>query len=324
MEDSHTLEPHLRDEPDCSFAAVYDGHGGDAIAYYAGREIPDKLMATAQWEEYKALEDKTVDAAAVKIGEALRQAFLDFDEAQRARPDIRSGEDQSGATAIACIITPTFIVVANAGDSRGILAKGGRVEPMSFDHKPTNAGETQRIEASGGTVTNRRVNGDLAVSRALGDFKHKDNTDLPAEQQAVSAEADIEWRRRDGTEEFVLLACDGVWDVMSNEEAGGFVRQDLLHFEEKYLSLACAMSDLVETCLMKGSRDNMSAVLIGFAADGNMHVGEDPREWKQILSDEYVVKDRDGKKVLDPQRKDMADHLPEEDPNKTIKIADLY
>ena len=194
MEDSHTLEPHLRDEPDCSFAAVYDGHGGDAIAYYAGREIPDKLMATAQWEEYKALEDKTVDAAAVKIGEALRQAFLDFDEAQRARPDIRSGEDQSGATAIACIITPTFIVVANAGDSRGILAKGGRVEPMSFDHKPTNAGETQRIEASGGTVTNRRVNGDLAVSRALGDFKHKTNTDLPAEQQAVSAEADIDSR----------------------------------------------------------------------------------------------------------------------------------
>ena len=83
--------------------------------------MPDKLLATAQWAEYKAMEDKTVDAAAEKIGAALRQAFLDFDVAQRARPDIRSGEDQSGATAIACIVTPTFIVVANAGDSRGIF-----------------------------------------------------------------------------------------------------------------------------------------------------------------------------------------------------------
>ena len=173
-------------------------------------------------------------------------------------------------------------------------------------------------------MANRRVNGDLAVSRALGDFQYKDNADLPAEAQAVSAEADIEIRRRDGTEEFVLLACDGVWDVMSNEEAGAFVRQDLRHFEEKHLSLTRAMSDLVETCLMKGSRDNMSALLVGFAADGNMHVGEEPRPWTQILSDEFVVTDRDGNKVSDPQRKDMADHLPEEDPNKTVKIADLY
>ena len=170
----------------------------------------------------------------------------------------------------------------------------------------------------------KRVNGALAVSRALGDFSYKQRDDLPAVEQQVSGEADIKVEPRDGTEEFLIIACDGIWDVVSNDDCGAYVRQVLKNFESPEREISWAARDLLDNCLVKNSRDNMSALLVGFAADGNMHVGEEPRPWTQILSDEFVVTDRDGNKVSDPQRKDMADHLPEEDPNKTVKIADLY
>ena len=141
----------------------------------------------------------------------------------RAMGPVQSGEDESGCTAIVGILTDTHIIVANAGDARGILMQNGAVRAMSFDHKPFNPEENKRIEAAGGCVSMRRVNGDLAVSRALGDFGYKQTTDLPAKEQMVSAFPDIEIAERDGDGsdfQFLLLCCDGIWDVMSNDEAG--------------------------------------------------------------------------------------------------------
>jgi serine/threonine protein phosphatase PrpC len=100
-------------------------------------------------------------------------------------------EDRSGSTAITAFVTPTHIIVGNCGDSRSVLVRGNKAVAMSEDHKPTNASEEQRIVKAGGTVTMRRVNGDLAVSRALGDFLYKAQSDLPAVAQQVSAEPEI-------------------------------------------------------------------------------------------------------------------------------------
>jgi len=104
---------------------------------------------------------------------------------------VRVGEDHSGSTAIAALVTPTHIIVANCGDSRCVLVRKSGTEEMSEDHKPYNDVEKRRIEGAGGSVTMRRVNGDLAVSRALGDFVYKHRSDLPAEAQQVSAEPEI-------------------------------------------------------------------------------------------------------------------------------------
>ena len=178
---------------------------------------------------------------------------------------MRSGEDRSGSTAIAALVTPTHIIVANCGDSRCILLRGGEVVEMSDDHKPYNDEEQRRIEAAGGSVTMRRVNGDLAVSRALGDFSYKLQHHLPPEAQQVSAEPEIRVvERSPGADQFLLLACDGIWDVMSNGEAGAWLLSSATDGGlGEPVELAAS---LVDECLARGSRDNMSAVVVAFKA----------------------------------------------------------
>ena len=97
----------------------------------------------------------------------------------------------AGTTATVVLITRTQMICANAGDSRTVLSKGGRAKDMSEDHKPENPGELRRIQAAGGFVEDGRVNGMLALSRALGDFEYKNNTQIDAKDQAVSAFPDI-------------------------------------------------------------------------------------------------------------------------------------
>ncbi len=89
---------------------------------------------------------------------------------------------------------------------------------LSVDHKPYTPSEQARIEAAGGTVSMKRVNGDLAVSRALGDFVYKHSRELPAERQQVSPEPEFIVKERSAEDQFLILACDGIWDVMSNED----------------------------------------------------------------------------------------------------------
>ena len=133
---------------------------------------------------------------------------------------------------------------------------------MSVDHKPYNELEQRRIEAAGGSVTMRRVNGDLAVSRALGDFAYKHARDLPPQAQQVSAEPEIRYVERSPSDAFLVLACDGVWDVMSNAEVGEFLLERVRGGIEALDELAGA---LIDECLARGSRDNISAVVVAFA-----------------------------------------------------------
>mmetsp|Transcript_61037 Transcript_61037/g.132247 ORF Transcript_61037/g.132247 Transcript_61037/m.132247 type:complete len:104 (-) Transcript_61037:241-552(-) len=94
---------------------------------------------------------------------------------------------------------------------------------LSADHKPTNPEEMRRIERSGGRVLNGRVNGDLSVSRSLGDFNQKTNRKLSFAEQAVSCEPDITVHTCKGHEQFLVIACDGIWDCVSNTMLGQMV-----------------------------------------------------------------------------------------------------
>lgn len=133
---------------------------------------------------------------------------------------------------------------------------------LSFDHKPVLAVEKKRIEDAGGCVSMQRVDGELAVSRALGDFQYKDPK-LPVTDTKVTGNPDMSVVVRTGSEDqFLVLACDGIWDVMSNEDviqhAGGYMRE----LGEGSPLLMC--EELIGDCLNKGSRDNMSALLLLF------------------------------------------------------------
>jgi serine/threonine protein phosphatase PrpC len=198
------------------------------------------------------------------VQDSLRSAYLEIDAEMRQQAEREAPDDQSGCTAISGLVTPEYVCVANAGDCRSIVMVDGVTVPMSYDHKPYNPVETARIEKAGGCVSMKRVNGDLAVSRAFGDYGFKMRTEMKAEEQQVCAEPDFKFvNRSDGNIEFLLICCDGIWDVMSNDEAGEFVKSQIkAGYTGMQVSNIC--SNLIEACLKKGSRDNMSVCLVIF------------------------------------------------------------
>ena len=108
-------------------------------------------------------------STAEQWSQVLYKSFLRMDALLRKRT-AGTADERSGATAVVALITPTDILVANAGDSRCVLGRAGRAVEMSEDHKPVNASERKRISRAGGSVALGRVNGELAVSRAIGDY----------------------------------------------------------------------------------------------------------------------------------------------------------
>ena len=125
--------------------------------------------------------------------------------------------------------------MANAGDSRCVLCRNGEAIELSLDHKPEDELEMNRIVKAGGKVTaDGRVNGGLNLSRALGDHAYKKNKDLPPEQQMISALPDIKTATIDlEKDEFMILACDGIWNFMSSQNVVNFVRTRLNQGYEK-------------------------------------------------------------------------------------------
>lgn len=114
------------------------------------------------------------------VSAAFTRAIIGLDAELRQQPEHVSGHDQSGTTLTMVALTPTDIICANTGDSRSVLSRAGAAIDLSNDHKPFLEEEKTRIERAGGHVKFNRVNGDLAVSRALGDFAYKQVRRSPA------------------------------------------------------------------------------------------------------------------------------------------------
>ncbi|KAH8354955.1 hypothetical protein KR093_002912 [Drosophila rubida] len=177
------------------------------------------------------------------------------------------GKD-SGCTAVVCVLHGRDLFVANAGDSRCVISRNGKAIEMSLDHKPEDDEESRRIVKAGGRVTlDGRVNGGLNLSRALGDHAYKTNLELPAEAQMISALPDIKKLIISPEDEFMVLACDGIWNYMTSEEVVKFVRLRLKD-ENKKLSEVC--EELFDNCLAPNTMgdgtgcDNMTAVIVKF------------------------------------------------------------
>ena len=122
----------------------------------------------------------------------------------------------AGCTAVFAYTNGQKLWVANAGDSRAVLGRNGVAIEMSQDHKPNLENERLRIEKAGGRVQAGRINGNLNLSRSLGDFDYKQNSELPAENQMITALPEIKEIDITPEDQFLILACDGVWDIMSS------------------------------------------------------------------------------------------------------------
>lgn len=136
-------------------------------------------------------------------------------------------ESFAGCTATTVLITPTEIFCANSGDSRTVLSRQKAAVPLSEDHKPDDVNERKRIYNANGFVEDGRVNGMLALSRALGDFEYKKNPAKKPKDQAVTACPDVKVVPRNAQCDYILLACDGLWDCFSSEEAIAWVHKNI-------------------------------------------------------------------------------------------------
>jgi serine/threonine protein phosphatase PrpC len=178
MEDAH-VSIDIPEQPDHLFLAVFDGHAGAGAAKFAAQHIIRYLTDTDDWKAYKSGKCQNIEL----LGNAMTRAFVVVDEYMKQHQ--HSTDDTSGCTSVTAIITPKHIICANAGDSRCVLGTEMRTKPLSEDHKPYDEIERQRIENAGGFVQWNRVDGDLAVSRALGDFSFKNRPDFHAKDQKV-------------------------------------------------------------------------------------------------------------------------------------------
>jgi protein phosphatase 1G len=147
-----------------------------------------------------------------------------------------------------------------------VLSRRGEAHPLSIDHKPILYDEAQRIIRAGGFVRDNRINGALNVSRTIGDLDFKRNAELPHTEQMVVATPDVERVALQGGDEFLILACDGIWDVLTNQEAVDFVRRRL----KQRLPLQAICEAMCDRCLatdLKGAcrgADNMSVIVVVF------------------------------------------------------------
>mmetsp|Transcript_3060 Transcript_3060/g.7139 ORF Transcript_3060/g.7139 Transcript_3060/m.7139 type:complete len:389 (+) Transcript_3060:258-1424(+) len=256
MEDALTTALKMSTKhPDRGFFGVYDGHGGARCSKY---------LETAMVNAIGNLDDPTKEDVIKKTCKAVDAEFLK-----------REQEREDGSTAVFCIVTPqegkdTFeIITANIGDSRALLIRAdGKVEPLTEDHKPNNEEEMDRITRAGGSVSSCRVDGQLALSRAIGDWNYKDNPDLRPEDQKVIPIPDIT-KVTASKGDTLLICCDGLFEQMSNEEVGGYVYKQLE--ETKYADPAEVLKGLLDLSLEKGSKDNMSAMTVCFRDGTKYH-----------------------------------------------------
>ena len=132
-----------------------------------------------------------------------------------------------GCTVCVALVTLDEIYVANAGDSRCVLARKDKAIEMSTDHKPELPTEKSRIEKAGGFVEENRVKGILNLSRSLGDLEYKSDKQLPPEHQMITAFPEFKKEKINNQTDFVIIACDGIWDCLTSQEAVDFVYEQL-------------------------------------------------------------------------------------------------
>ncbi|BAP70978.1 protein phosphatase 2C homolog 1 [Kluyveromyces marxianus] len=248
MEDVHTYVENFASRLDWGYFAIFDGHAGSQASKWCGANLHRYL-------EQKILEDETRD-----LRDALNASFVHADNEIN-----NSLEGNSGCTAAVCVLrweipettVPSedetmnlqqhkrMLYTANVGDTRIVLFRNGNSIRLTYDHKASDILELQRVEKAGGLIMKSRVNGMLAVTRSLGD-KFFDSL-VVANPFTTSVEITT-------SDQFLIIACDGLWDVIDDHEACEMIK-DMTDPNE-------AAKMLVRYALENGTTDNITVMVI--------------------------------------------------------------
>ncbi|KAF9305201.1 Protein phosphatase 2C 1 [Mortierella antarctica] len=237
MEDTHAFIYNYEGITGHGFFAIFDGHAGKSAADWCGQHFHEVLG--------RILEERG-DEQDVDVQELVNDAFLAVDE--QLAVALQQGR-ASGCTAIMAYIrkegNDRVLYTGNVGDARAVLCHKGKAVRLSYDHKGSDTTEAQRILDVGGFVMNNRVNGVLAVTRALGDSSMKE----------FVIGAPYTTRTEVGPDNpYLILACDGLWDVCSDQEAVDLIKDVVCPSKASQI--------LLDHALQKFSTDNISVMVV--------------------------------------------------------------
>ncbi|CAN6541035.1 unnamed protein product [Malus baccata var. baccata] len=235
------------------FFGVYDGHGGNQVAKFCAERMHEVIAQEWDRETIDGYEWQRRWEAAFSIG------FERADNELTAEPVV---PEMVGSTAVVTVLSGCQIITSNCGDSRALLCRGTETIPLTVDQKPDREDELKRIEGEGGKVINwngARVFGVLAMSRAIGD-RYLRPWIIPVPE--------VTFMTRTDEDECLILASDGLWDVMTNEEVGEVARHHLRRRRRSISTLddvspAQVVADhLTEIAYGRNSSDNISIVVV--------------------------------------------------------------
>ncbi|CAN1331785.1 Probable protein phosphatase 2C 9 [Linum perenne] len=244
MEDYHVAKFVQIQGHELGLFAIYDGHLGDSVPTYLHKHLFPNILKE---EEFWAFPDRSISKA--------------YESTDHAILSEASNLGHGGSTAVtAILINGQRLLVANVGDSRAVLSRGGQAVQMSTDHEPST--ERSSIEDRGGFVSNMpdiydespgfsgdvpRVNGQLVVSRAFGDKSLKSH---------LRSDPDVREANIDNSTDILILASDVLWKVMSNQEA--------VDIAKKSRNPHKVARQLTTEAVHRDSKDDISCVVIRF------------------------------------------------------------
>ncbi|KAG9453512.1 hypothetical protein H6P81_006416 [Aristolochia fimbriata] len=237
MEDRHCAVVDIHRDAKQAFFGVFDGHGGTKAAEFAASNIDKNVMK------------EVMERGDNKVEEAVKSGYLKTDS------EFLKEEVHGGTCCVTALIRNGDLIVSNLGDCRAVMSRSGTAEALTVDHRPSRQDERNRIQNLGGYVDNCRgvwrIQGSLAVSRGIGDSHLK---------QWVIAEPDTEVLRISPDCEFLILASDGLWDKVGNQEAVNMARPLCIGSNEPATLSACR--NLVDLSVKRGSTDDISVMII--------------------------------------------------------------
>jgi protein phosphatase 1L len=221
-----------------NFFAIYDGHNGDKASSYLQENLHKYFIG--------CLANKKT------IQEAFACAFLKTE-------DYCLQHFNDGSTVIAAYIdTKNILHFGWVGDSRAVLEKNGAVNFATQDHKPNRKDELNRIGLAGGKIHKEgvwRING-LAISRSIGDKSLKEGK----QKGQIIAVPEYSQVQLDSDNHFLIIASDGLWDVMKNTEAVTLVKEKL----KNTTNIDTIAHDLKNEAIKRGSQDNITVCIVTF------------------------------------------------------------
>ncbi|XP_057968324.1 probable protein phosphatase 2C 27 [Malania oleifera] len=256
MEDTHiciadiakNFGGNILNEEAISFYGVFDGHGGKAAAHFVRDHLPRIIVEDADFP--------------LELEKVVTRSFMKTDAAFAKSCSLESSLS-SGTTALTAMIFGRSLLVANAGDCRAVLSRLGVGIEMSKDHRPCCIKEKRRVESLGGYIDDGYLNGQLGVTRALGDWHLEGMKEIGEGAGPLIAEPELKLQTLTKEDEFLIIGSDGIWDVFTSQNAVDFARRRLL--EHNDVRVCC--KEVVEEAIKRGAIDNLTVVMVCFHSD---------------------------------------------------------